>query len=255
MDRLPPRSDADALVKEALKRLDLPTRRLFLRDSLTLGGLSLLTGCSLGDGKSAETALQRISRMNDRVQAWLFDPKRLAPTYPESMITRPFPFNAYYGEDKAPRVDADAFRLEVSGLVSDKHAWTLPELHALPQTDQITRHVCVEGWSAIGRWGGVPFSAFLRRVGADLSAKYVGFKCADDYYTSIDMPTALHAQTLLTLTYDGETLPPRYGFPIKLRMPTKLGYKNPKHIQAIFVTNNYPGGYWEDQGYNWFGGS
>ena len=163
MNRLPPRSDADALVKEALKRLDLPTRRLFLRDSLTLGGLSLLTGCSLGDGKSAETALQRISRMNDRVQAWLFDPKRLAPTYPESMITRPFPFNAYYGEDKAPRVDADAFRLEVSGLVADKHAWTLPELHALPQTDQITRHVCVEGWSAIGRWGGVPFS--LRHSG------------------------------------------------------------------------------------------
>ena len=255
MDRLPPRSDADALVKEALKRLDLPTRRLFLRDSLTLGGLSLLTGCSLGDGKSAETALQRISRMNDRVQAWLFDPKRLAPTYPESMITRPFPFNAYYGEDKAPRVDADAFRLEVSGLVSDKHAWTLPELHALPQTDQITRHVCVEGWSAIGRWGGVPFSAFLRRVGADLSAKYVGFKCADDYYTSIDMPTALHPQTLLTLSHDGKILPIRHGFPLKLRRPTKLGYKNPKHIQAIFVSNTYPGGYWEDRGYNWFGGS
>ncbi len=69
------------------------------------------------------------------------------------------------------------------------------------------------------------------------------------------MPTALHPQTLLTLTYDGQPLPPKYGFPMKLRMPTKLGYKNPKHIQAIFVTNTYPGGYWEDQGYNWFGGA
>ena len=91
--------------------------------------------------------------------------------------------------------------------------------------------------------------------GSDTTARYVGFECADDYYNSIDMPTALHPQTQLTLTYDGKTLPAEYGFPMKLRMPTKLGYKNPKHITAIFVTNDYPGGYWEDQGYNWFGGS
>ncbi len=247
--------DQKAIVNEALGRLDAPSRRLFLTRSLSLGGLALLTGCDLTDNKGVESALTRISRFNDKIQAWLFDPNRLAPTYPESMITRPFPFNAYYGEDRVPQVDADSFRLEVTGLVADKHAWTLAELNALPQTDQVTRHICVEGWSAIGKWGGVPFSLFLRRVGADLNAKYVGFKCADDYYTSIDMPTALHPQTLLTLTYDGQTLPARYGFPMKLRMPTKLGYKNPKHIQAIFVTNNYPGGYWEDQGYNWFGGS
>jgi DMSO/TMAO reductase YedYZ molybdopterin-dependent catalytic subunit len=247
--------DGDSVVKESLSRLEQPSRRLFLRRSLTLGGLSLLSGCAITDSKSAETALMKISRFNDKVQAWLFDPNRLAPTYPESMITRPFPFNAYYDEDRVPKVDADSFRLEVTGLVADRRAWSLAELNAMPQTDQITRHICVEGWSAIGRWGGVPFPVFLRRVGADLTAKYVGFKCADDYYTSIDMPTALHPQTLLTLSYDGQTLPPRYGFPMKLRMPTKLGYKNPKHIQAIFVTKTYPGGYWEDQGYNWFGGS
>ena len=245
----------DAVVKEALERLELPARRLFLQRSLTLGGLSLLSGCAISDSDAAQRALMKISRFNDQVQAWLFDPNRLAPTYPESMITRPFPFNAFYGEDEVPEVDGAEFRLEVSGLVADRHTWSLAELHALPQADQITRHICVEGWSAIGRWGGVPFASFLRRVGADLSAKYVGFKCADDYYESIDMPTALHPQTLLTLSYDGQTLPPRYGFPMKLRMPTKLGYKNPKHIQAIFVTNTYPGGYWEDQGYNWFGGS
>jgi DMSO/TMAO reductase YedYZ molybdopterin-dependent catalytic subunit len=250
-----PHTERDAIVKEALRSLDSPARRLFLKRSLGLGGLALLTGCDLTDSQGVESALASISRFNDRAQAWLFDPERLAPTYPESMITRPFPFNAYYSEDRVPQVDGGSFRLEVTGLVADKHAWSLAELGALPQTDQITRHICVEGWSAIGRWGGVPFSLFLRRVGADLSAKYVGFKCIDDYYTSIDMPTALHPQTLLTLTYDGKTLPPRYGFPMKLRMPTKLGYKNPKHIQAVFVTNNYPGGYWEDQGYNWFGGS
>jgi DMSO/TMAO reductase YedYZ molybdopterin-dependent catalytic subunit len=128
-------------------------------------------------------------------------------------------------------------------------------LYALPHAEQITRHICVEGWSAIGRWGGTPFGDFLKRAGADTTAKYVGFKCADDYYESIDMPTALHPQTLLTFDYDGERLPEKYGFPMKLRMPTKLGYKNPKHIVEIFATNTYPGGYWTDQGYNWFGGS
>ena len=247
--------DGDAVVKEALRRLEQPSRRLFLQRSLTLGGLSLLTGCAIVDEDSVENALMKVSRFNDKVQGWLFDPNQLAPTYPESMITRPFPFNAYYGEDEVRQVDAGSFRLEVGGMVADKHAWTLPELRGLPQADHVTRLICVEGWSAIGKWGGVPFAGFLSRVGADTSAKYIGFKCADDYYTSIDMPTALHPQTLLTLSYDGQPLPPRYGFPMKLRMPTKLGYKNPKHIQAIFVTNTYPGGYWEDQGYNWFGGS
>jgi len=250
-----PAIDAGAVVKEALLRIAQPSRRLFLRRSLTLGGLSLLTGCTIDDENGVERALMAVSRFNDRVQGWLFDPDRLAPTYPESMITRPFPFNAYYGEDQVPEVDESSYRLEVTGLVADRHAWTLAELGALPQADQVTRHICVEGWSAIGKWGGVSFANFLSRVGADTSARYVGFKCADDYYTSIDMATALHPQTLLTLTYDGRKLPPRYGFPMKLRMPTKLGYKNPKHIQAIFVTNTYPGGYWEDQGYNWFGGT
>ena len=254
-----PGLDGPAILKEAgrilQKRVEQPSRRAFLRNSLNLGGLAMLSGCSLSDDDSVEQALTAVSRFNDRVQGWIFDPNKLAPTYPESMITRPFPFNAYYGIDEVRHVDEESFRLEVSGLVADKRRWRLEELRAMAQIDQVTRHICVEGWSAIGKWGGVPFSAFLKRVGADLSAKYVGFKCADDYYTSIDMPTALHPQTILALTYDGQTLPPEYGFPMKLRMPTKLGYKNPKHIQAIFVTNTYPGGYWEDQGYNWFGGS
>jgi DMSO/TMAO reductase YedYZ molybdopterin-dependent catalytic subunit len=253
--------DGPAVLKEAVSRLAHAnpaldaSRRSFLRRSLTLGGLSMLTGCTLVDEDSAEAALVRISRLNDSAQAWLFDPNRLAPTYPDSMITRPFPFNAFYSEDEVREIDGGSFRLEVTGLVADKRQWSLPELRAMPQIDQVTRHICVEGWSAIGKWGGVSFAGFLRTVGADLSAKYVGFKCADDYFTSIDMPTALHPQTTLALSYDGQPLPPKYGFPMKLRMPTKLGYKNPKHIQAIFVTNTYPGGYWEDQGYNWFGGS
>jgi DMSO/TMAO reductase YedYZ molybdopterin-dependent catalytic subunit len=249
------RRDQRELVKDATRLLPAPSRRLFLQRGVTLGGLAMLTGCSVTDSKTAESMLMAVSRFNDRVQAWLFDPQRLAPTYPESSITRPFPFNAYYGIDQVPFVDGPSFRLKLGGRVRETASWSLEQLASLPQEQQVTRHICVEGWSAIGQWGGVPFALFLNRVGADLTAKYVGFKCADDYYQSIDMPTALHPQTILALTFDGRTLPPPYGFPMKLRMPTKLGYKNPKHIVEIFVTNDYPGGYWEDQGYNWFGGS
>jgi len=249
----------DAVLKDVRKDIgryiEQPSRRIFLQRSLTLGGLALLSGCDITDENSVDTALSTISRFNDRVQGLLFNPNHLAPTYPDSMITRPFPFNAFYGEEQVVVVDEADYQLEVGGMVADKRTWTVAELRAMPQIDQVTRHICVEGWSAIGKWGGVPFANFLQQVGADLSARYIGFKCADDYYTSIDMATALHPQTLLALTYDGQTLPPKYGFPMKLRMPTKLGYKNPKHIKAIFVTNTNPGGYWEDQGYNWFGGS
>jgi DMSO/TMAO reductase YedYZ molybdopterin-dependent catalytic subunit len=253
----PKRLDFDKryALKQAEHELKDQSRRAFMGKTLTLGGLSMLTGCTLSDEFSIEKLLMKISRFNDGVQAALFDPTKLAPTYPENMMTRPFPFNAYYSLDKAPVVDADDYELEVDGLVSNKDSWTLERLYELPQTTQITRHICVEGWSAIGKWGGVRFPDFLQRIGADLTAKYVRFDCADDYYTSIDMPTALHPQTLLTFTYDGQTLPRAYGFPMKLRMPTKLGYKNPKYILSMTVKNDYPGGYWEDQGYNWFGGS
>lgn len=249
------RPDADLIIRDAAKELKAPARRLFGKRILSLGGLALLSGCSISDDKSVNAMLRKISSFNDDAQAFLFDPNKLAPTYPESMITRPFPFNAFYDIDEVPLVDSSTYKLTIGGLVKGKQVWTLDELHAMPQESQITRHICIEGWSAIGKWGGVRFAHFLARAGADTSAKYIAFHCADNYSTSIDMPTALHAQTLLTLTYDGQTLPAKYGFPMKLRMPTKLGYKNPKHIVAITVTNEYPGGYWENQGYNWFGGS
>ena len=236
-------------------RLASLERRLFLRQGLSLGALALLSGCELTEDESVQRVLNAMSRWNDGVQSWLFDPARLAPEFPESRITKPFPFNAYYGRGEIRRVDPGTWRLEVGGMVREKRAWTLPELNQLPQVSQVTRHICVEGWSAIGKWSGVRFSDFLRRIGADLTAKYVGFKCFDDYSTSIDMATALHPQTQLSLRFGDQLLPPEYGAPVKLRMPTKLGFKNPKHIAAIFVTNTYPGGYWEDQGYNWFSGS
>jgi len=253
-DKPPGRVDARSLVKDAAKLAPWPTRRLFLSGGVSAGALAFLTGCDIVDGPSAERALRVISRFNDRAQAWLFDPNRLAPTYPESAITRPFPFNAYYDEDEAPEVDGADYALVVGGLVENKQPWSLERLYGLPQETQITRHVCVEGWSAIGKWTGARLADFLQRIGADTRAQFVHFLCAEGYSTSIDMPTALHPQTQMTFKFEDQILPRKYGFPMKIRIPTKLGFKNPKHVVELIVTNDYPGGYWENQGYNWFSG-
>ena len=229
-------------------------RRLFLRSSLSIGALSMLSGCNLQDNDQVDKVLWALSRWNDRVQARLFSGNRLAPTYAASQVTKPFPFNAFYPEFDAPQVDVSSWRLEVSGLVADKTAWTVERLRALPQARQITRHICIEGWSAIGDWRGVSLKTFLQRIGADTTARFVGFKCADRYHSSLDMASALHPQTLLALDFGNEALPTANGFPLRLSVPTKLGFKSAKHVAAIFVTNTNPGGYWEDQGYNWFSG-
>jgi DMSO/TMAO reductase YedYZ molybdopterin-dependent catalytic subunit len=229
-------------------------RRLFLRQGLSLGALTLLTGCDVTDRSAVQAVLNGLSRWNDRAQAALFNPNRLMPTYAESQAVKDFRFNAYYSEDDVPEIDGSTFKLGLSGLIARRKSWSLDELYALPQVSQVTRHICVEGWSMIGKWTGVPFRTFLERIGADLTAKYVGFECADGYYSSIDMASALHPQTQLTFKISDEILAPKYGYPLKLRIPTKLGFKNPKWITAMFVTNRFPGGFWEDRGYNWFSG-
>jgi DMSO/TMAO reductase YedYZ molybdopterin-dependent catalytic subunit len=249
-----PGVDARLLLKEAAGLLPNPSRRLFLQGGASVGALAMLTGCSITDGVSAERALRKVSEFNDWVQARLFNPNRLAETYPESAILRPFRFNAYYPEEQAPDVDEERYRLIVDGLIENKQPWSLDQLNALPQETQITRLICVEGWSAIGKWTGVPLRAFLGRIGADLTARYVHFTCSEGYSSSIDMPTALHPQTQMTLAFDGQVLPTRFGFPLRIRIPTKLGFKNPKHVIGLAVLNRYTGGYWEDQGYNWFSG-
>lgn len=229
-------------------------RRGMLRGGLSLGALVMLTGCDVKRPEAVEEALIAISRMNDRVQALLFSPNQLAPTYPASMILRPPKFNAYYDVTQVKPVNASTWRLEVAGLVADRRPWTLEALQTLPQRSMVIKHICVEGWSYIGGWSGVPLRSFLEHIGADLRARYVAFKTADDYPSSIDMATALHPQTLLALQYGGETLADPFGFPLRLRMATKLGYKNPKWVTAIEVTNTYPGGFWESKGFPWFAG-
>ena len=176
-----PTRRAPALEPDQKKQLVNVQRRLLLRSGLTLGGVAMLTGCNMQDGDQVDKVLWAMSRWNDRVQSWLFSGQRLAQTYRPDQITHPFPFNAFYPEYNAPEVDLFDYRLEVSGKVEKKAPWTLEQLQRLPQQSQITRLICIEGWSAIGQWGGVPLKLFLQHVGADLNARYVGFKCADRY--------------------------------------------------------------------------
>ncbi|MDB5399081.1 MAG: hypothetical protein QOD93_4499 [Acetobacteraceae bacterium] len=230
-------------------------RRGLLQRGFSLGALTMLTGCDVSDNDAVQSFLARFSEWNDRVQAALFSGQRLAPTFSETQAVKNFRYNAWYGPDKAPNLDPADYRLLLSGKIADKKPWTVDELHALPQQTQITRHICVEGWSMIGKWTGTPLRTFLDRVGADTTARYVGFECADGYYEGIDMQTALHPQTLMAFKLADEILPRQHGFPFKLRIPTKLGFKNPKFITTMYVTNKQPRGYWTDRGYNWFSGS
>jgi DMSO/TMAO reductase YedYZ molybdopterin-dependent catalytic subunit len=237
--------------RKLVARID---RRRILRGTVSLGALTMLTGCNVTDRPAVQRMLQLVSEWNDGVQGFLFDPNRLAPTYSEAEVVKPPRFNAYYEIEEVKPIDAAGWRLELHGRIGDKRPWTLPQVYDLPEQEVIIRHICVEGWDYIGQWSGPNLKEFLERVGADLTARYVMFRCADDYSGSIDMATALHPQTILATRYAREPITDPFGFPLRLRTSTKLGFKNPKWITSIEVTNTYPGGYWEDRGFNWHSG-
>jgi DMSO/TMAO reductase YedYZ molybdopterin-dependent catalytic subunit len=240
-----------------VKDLTLKRRNLLGR-ALALGALTALPGCDYDDPAHPDLAdrfLHAMSSWNDRMQAALFSRHTLAPTFSAAQITNPPRFNAFYDISQAPEVDPTTYRLELGGQIQETAPWSLAQLRAMNQEAQITRLICVEGWRVIGQWSGVPLGHFLKRIGADTTCKYVSFKCADGYYSSIDMASALHPQTILALDFLNAPLTPAFGAPVRLRIPTKLGFKNPKSLMRMNVGNVYTGGYWEDQGYNWFSGS
>lgn len=187
----------------------------------------------------------------------LFGRRRLAQTFSDNQVAPfdRFPYNYYDVLD--PEVDFDRWTLTVEGLVKQPGDYKLSQIQAFPKIVQNTRHVCVEGWDVIGNFGGTRASDFLRAIGADLTARYLEAECADDYYEAIDMETILHPQTLFCYEMYGKPLDRGHGAPLRLQMPTKLGYKQAKYLETIRVTNVLKGGqrgYWEDQGYDWYAG-
>ena len=230
-------------------------RRGALRGVISLGALTLLTGCDVTEEEPVQKVLRAVSSWNDGVQEALFRPDHLAPTFSPAQVVKPPRFNAHFDVEDVKPVDGASWKLELAGLIADKRPWTAQQLYALPEQEIIIRHVCVEGWDYIGQWSGPNLRSFLRRVGVDLTAKYVYFHCADDYTESIDMATALHPQTILATRYANEIIADPFGYPLRLRTSTKLGYKNAKWIKAIEVTNTFTETFWSEQGFNWFAGT
>jgi DMSO/TMAO reductase YedYZ molybdopterin-dependent catalytic subunit len=192
---------------------------------------------------------------SDWASAKLFRSGHLAPTFPDSELApfSKFPINDYDVDD--PGVDLETWSLTVGGAVQKPGEFTLAQIQALPKITQNTRHVCVEGWDVIGRFGGARLSDFLKMIGADPAAHFVTVECADDYYESLDMPTAVHPQTLLCYEMYDQPLTREHGAPLRLQIPTKIGYKQAKYLTHLKVTHVlHRVGYWEDQGYSEFYG-
>jgi DMSO/TMAO reductase YedYZ molybdopterin-dependent catalytic subunit len=165
-----------------------------------------------------------------------------------------FPYNGY--DVLEPAIDLDRWSLQVGGAVQRPGHYTLDQIRALPTVTQNTRHVCVEGWDAIGRFGGARLSDFLGLIGADPQARYITVTCADDYYESLDMATAWQPQSLLCYDMYDRPLDRGHGAPLRLQLPTKLGYKQAKYLMTLDVSHVLPAkrSYWGDQGYSWYGG-
>jgi DMSO/TMAO reductase YedYZ molybdopterin-dependent catalytic subunit len=230
-------------------------KRISRRELLKTSPVLLLGAFAIP--KLRDKLLDRGVELSDWASGVLFRQNLSAPTLSDSQVAPldKFPYNSYDVDE--PAIDFDHWKLSVSGLVRKPGEYRLEQIQALPKQVQNTRHVCVEGWDVVGNFGGARLSTFLELVGADATARFIYVECADDYYESIDMPTALHPQSLLCYEMYGKPLERGHGAPLRLSLPTKLGYKSAKGLMKLEVTNVLkPGhrGYWEDQGYPWFAG-
>lgn len=247
-------------------------RRRFLRASLAVGGAGLLAGCdALTRREGFIDMLAGAEPLNQRVQRFLTG-NRLVREYPAHMISPVFrpngSINPQTPEYLALKSDAFAgYRLRIRGLVERPQEFALDALRAMPVRTQTTRHDCVEGWSVIGQWTGVPLSHLLDLARLKPGARYVVFHCYDDllgdgsrYYESVDLHDAYHPQTIAAYALNGGAIPVGNGAPLRMRIERKLGYKQPKYVHTIEVVDSYArlaggkGGTWEDTGYDWYGG-
>ncbi|MEH2015554.1 molybdopterin-dependent oxidoreductase [Nostoc sp.] len=235
--------------------LILPKRTLSRRRLLQLSGLSgvgfLLGGC--GTNLLSDNVWQISEPLNQRLEALLLTQKAV-PEFPVSAIEADkLLINTF---DFTPQIDPAQFRLKIDGEVSNPMQLSMADIHKLPLTSMVIRHICVEGWAAIVQWGGVRLRDLVALVQPKSNVRYVYFKSADGYYESWDLASVIHPQTLMAYQKNGQPLSVDNGAPIRLASPIKLGYKQSKWVtQITFVSNLLPNkGYWEDQGYEWFAG-
>jgi DMSO/TMAO reductase YedYZ molybdopterin-dependent catalytic subunit len=249
------------------------TRRNFLLRTLAAGSSVVFAGCDrLSQTELVPRLLHSAETLNERVHHLVTSRRSMAQEFSAADLSPVFRSNGTANPNNAQyqALAADGFseyRLKVLGLVETPKTFSLSELHALPSRTQITRHDCVEGWSAIGKWKGARFDALMQSVRPTPEARYAVFYCADPYengthyYESIDMEDAYHPQTILAYELNDQRLPVANGAPVRLRVERQLGYKMAKYVMAIELVDSFEhigggkGGYWEDQeGYEWYAG-
>ena len=254
-----------------------PSRRTALRAALAGVGTVSLAGCDrLSNNAAFVDVLKSAQNLSHGAHRIVAGRRAMAQEFGEADIAAHFKANGTL----APR-DADYkalmqngfkdWKLQITGLVEQPAAFSLDELRAMPSRTQITRHDCVEGWSTIGKWKGVPLAHLLDRVKPMPSAKFVVFRCADSmdeptatedskYYESVDMDDARHVQTILAYDLNDNPVPVNNGAPLRLRVERQLGYKQAKYLMQLELVESFDkirdgnGGYWEDNGYEWYAG-
>ncbi|WP_201840661.1 molybdopterin-dependent oxidoreductase [Microvirga zambiensis] len=253
-----------------------PGRRSFLKRTAALAGTLALGGCDrLSETPWFREVLESAESATSRAQRFLLGSGPFAREYTEADLSPVFKANGSTSVDDSDyqilaEKDFVDWRLQVDGLVSHPQKLSLAELRAMPSRTQITRHDCVEGWSCIGQWTGVPLAHVLERAGVQSRARYVVFRCADTleptpdgtgrYYESLGFEDAYHPQTILAYEMNGRPLPIPHGAPLRLRVERQLGYKMAKYVMRIELVESLAGigrgrgGFWEDRGYEWYAG-
>lgn len=256
--------------------LNLLTRRRFLiGNTLGVSALTLAGWNVLEQDPDVDAVIRSAEKLTMKAQRLLQGRNALAREFAETDISPSFRVNG----TSTPESDEYAelavgkfasWRLKIDGLVDRPQEFSLFDLKMLPARTQITRHDCVEGWSAIAKWTGVPLGIILRSIGLKPNARFAVFYCADEpertldgsgrYYESIDLIDAFHPQTILAYQMNGQDLTIGHGAPLRLRVERQLGYKHAKYIMRIEIVDSYAGlwggkgGFWEDRGYEWYAG-
>jgi DMSO/TMAO reductase YedYZ molybdopterin-dependent catalytic subunit len=254
-----------------MSKLILPRRRFLEAMAVGVGSLTL-TGCdALTENEDVHNFIKKADQLTYGAQRSLVDRQSLAQEFAPEQMSPVFKANGSMMVD-TPEYQAHVrenfanWRLKIDGLVAKPLSLSLAQLLSMPAREQITRHDCVEGWSAIGQWRGTPLALILKAAGLSTRARYLVFHCADTldgrpYYESIDLVDAFHPQTILAWSMNGKRLPVQHGAPLRLRVERLLGYKHAKYVSRIQAVSNFAdihqgkGGYWEDvSGYEWYGG-